>query len=94
MRRGPHAGVFTTLDPNIRTGLIPDADAYRARFHGWLPHIGLLKLSIGGREVAGRLGGRRGCREGRGRVAGGGPGGRGAHPWWGGAERPAAATAR
>ncbi|GAA1126639.1 carbohydrate kinase family protein [Streptomyces javensis] len=46
LRREAARGVFTTLDPNIRTGLIPDADAYRARFHGWLPHIGLLKLSI------------------------------------------------
>ncbi|WPB93911.1 carbohydrate kinase family protein [Streptomyces malaysiensis] len=46
LRREAARGVFTTLDPNIRAGLIPDADAYRARFRGWLPHIGLLKLSI------------------------------------------------
>ncbi|MER7567851.1 carbohydrate kinase [Streptomyces sp. NPDC048523] len=38
-------GVFTALDPNIRTGLIPDADAYRARFKSWLPSVSLLKLS-------------------------------------------------
>ncbi|GGZ68542.1 carbohydrate kinase [Streptomyces echinoruber] len=38
-------GVFTALDPNIRTGLIPDADAYRARFKSWLPSVDLLKLS-------------------------------------------------
>ncbi|MGW0839928.1 carbohydrate kinase family protein [Streptomyces sp. NPDC002787] len=38
-------GVFTTLDPNIRPGLIPDADAYRARFRSWLPSVSLLKLS-------------------------------------------------
>lgn len=38
-------GVFTALDPNIRAGLIPDADAYRARFRRWLPSVSLLKLS-------------------------------------------------
>ncbi|MGW3494980.1 carbohydrate kinase family protein [Streptomyces sp. NPDC001020] len=38
-------GVFTTLDPNIRAGLIPDPDAYRARFKSWLPSVSLLKLS-------------------------------------------------
>ncbi|MDX3669363.1 carbohydrate kinase family protein [Streptomyces europaeiscabiei] len=38
-------GVFTALDPNIRSGLIPDADAYRARFKSWLPSVSLLKLS-------------------------------------------------
>ncbi|MYZ07992.1 carbohydrate kinase, partial [Streptomyces sp. SID2999] len=36
---------FTALDPNIRAGLIPDADAYRERFRGWLPSVTLLKLS-------------------------------------------------
>ncbi|MGW3565638.1 carbohydrate kinase family protein [Streptomyces sp. NPDC000941] len=46
LRREAARGVFTALDPNIRTGLIPDADAYRARFRGWLPHVGLLKLSM------------------------------------------------
>ncbi|MFE9770086.1 carbohydrate kinase [Streptomyces sp. NPDC005931] len=38
-------GVFTALDPNVRPGLIPDADAYRARFRSWLPSVSLLKLS-------------------------------------------------
>ncbi|MFE7843440.1 carbohydrate kinase [Streptomyces sp. NPDC057474] len=38
-------GVFTALDPNIRPGLIPDADAYRTRFKSWLPSVSLLKLS-------------------------------------------------
>ncbi len=38
-------GVFTTLDPNIRAGLISDPDAYRARFKNWLPSVSLLKLS-------------------------------------------------
>lgn len=38
-------GVFTALDPNIRAGLIPDPDAYRARFKSWLPSVSLLKLS-------------------------------------------------
>lgn len=46
LRREARRGVFTALDPNIRTGLIPDADAYRARFRGWLPYVNLLKLSV------------------------------------------------
>ncbi|MDG9715203.1 carbohydrate kinase [Streptomyces sp. DH24] len=45
MRRAAAQGVFTALDPNIRAGLIPDADAYRARFRRWLPSVSLLKLS-------------------------------------------------
>ncbi|MGW0821284.1 carbohydrate kinase family protein [Streptomyces sp. NPDC002845] len=45
MRTAAAQGVFTTLDPNIRTVLIPDADAYRARFKSWLPSVSLLKLS-------------------------------------------------
>ncbi len=45
LRREARRGVFTALDPNIRPGLIPDADAYRARFCSWLPDLGLLKLS-------------------------------------------------
>ncbi|MET9146063.1 carbohydrate kinase [Streptomyces sp. NPDC004042] len=45
LRAAAGAGVFTALDPNIRAGLIPDADAYRARFRGWLPSVTLLKLS-------------------------------------------------
>ncbi|MEU6081842.1 carbohydrate kinase [Streptomyces sp. NPDC047108] len=45
MRREAARGVFTALDPNIRASLIPDADAYRARFLSWLPHTSLLKLS-------------------------------------------------
>ncbi|MFI9616152.1 carbohydrate kinase [Streptomyces sp. NPDC052023] len=45
MRAAAARGVFTALDPNIRAGLIPDADAYRARFLGWLPSVTLLKLS-------------------------------------------------
>lgn len=54
MRGAAAQGVFTALDPNIRTGLIPDADAYRARFKSWLPSVSLLKLS---REDAEWLGG-------------------------------------
>ncbi|MEU5026915.1 carbohydrate kinase family protein [Streptomyces milbemycinicus] len=46
LRRSADEGIFTVLDPNIRTGLIPDADAYRERFRGWLPSVGLLKLSM------------------------------------------------
>ncbi|MFI1412714.1 carbohydrate kinase [Streptomyces sp. NPDC020707] len=45
MRTASAQGVFTTLDPNIRAGLIPDPDAYRARFKSWLPSVSLLKLS-------------------------------------------------
>ncbi|MEV6397543.1 carbohydrate kinase [Streptomyces sp. NPDC051907] len=45
LRREAGRGVFTLLDPNIRAGLIPDADAYRARYASWLPHVSLLKLS-------------------------------------------------
>ncbi|UQI44166.1 carbohydrate kinase [Streptomyces sp. HU2014] len=45
LRREAGRGLFTLLDPNIRAGLIPDADAYRARFRAWLPHVTLLKLS-------------------------------------------------
>ncbi|MFF5018050.1 carbohydrate kinase [Streptomyces sp. NPDC001165] len=46
MRTAAAQGLFTALDPNIRTGLIPDADAYRARFKSWLPSVTLLKLSV------------------------------------------------
>ncbi len=40
-----HTGL-TVVDPNIRPAMVTDATAYRARFASWLPHIGLLKLSI------------------------------------------------
>ncbi len=45
LRSAAAQGVFTALDPNIRSGLIPDAEAYRARFRNWLPSVSLLKLS-------------------------------------------------
>ncbi|AKZ55081.1 Fructokinase [Streptomyces ambofaciens ATCC 23877] len=45
MRETAERGVFTALDPNIRAGLIPDPEAYRARFRSWLPWVSLLKLS-------------------------------------------------
>ncbi|MEU5538710.1 carbohydrate kinase [Streptomyces sp. NPDC020362] len=45
MRTAAGQGLFTALDPNIRAGLIPDADAYRARFKSWLPSVTLLKAS-------------------------------------------------
>ncbi|MEU9465394.1 carbohydrate kinase [Streptomyces avermitilis] len=45
MRSAAAQGLFTTLDPNIRAGLIPDPDAYRARFKSWLASVSLLKLS-------------------------------------------------
>ncbi|AYL35478.1 carbohydrate kinase family protein [Streptomyces fungicidicus] len=54
MRTASARGVFTALDPNIRAGLVPDADAYRARFRSWLPSVSLLKLSA---EDAAWLGG-------------------------------------
>jgi fructokinase len=54
LRRESARRVFTALDPNIRSVLIPDADAYRARFLSWLPYITLLKLS---EEDAAWLGG-------------------------------------
>ncbi|MFH8341157.1 carbohydrate kinase [Streptomyces sp. AM6-12] len=54
MRGAAGQGLFTALDPNIRAGLIPDADAYRARFAGWLPSVTLLKVSA---EDAAWLGG-------------------------------------
>jgi fructokinase len=34
------------LDPNIRAGLIRDPMAYRDRYDSWLPHVGLLKVSV------------------------------------------------
>ncbi|MFG5719660.1 carbohydrate kinase family protein [Streptomyces murinus] len=54
LRRAAGQGLFTALDPNIRAGLIPDADAYRARFASWLPSVTLLKVSA---EDAAWLGG-------------------------------------
>ena len=45
LRRASEKGLCTALDPNIRPALIPDADAYRARFSSWLPSVSLLKLS-------------------------------------------------
>lgn len=54
MRAAAGQGLFTALDPNIRAGLIPDEDAYRERFRGWLPSVTLLKLSA---EDAAWLGG-------------------------------------
>ncbi|MFB9904522.1 carbohydrate kinase family protein [Allokutzneria oryzae] len=46
LRREAGLGRFTMLDPNIRSALITDPDAYRERFLSWLPHVGLLKLSV------------------------------------------------
>lgn len=45
LRREAAAGALTVLDPNIRAQLIPDADAYRARFESWLPDVRVLKVS-------------------------------------------------
>jgi len=38
-------GRVVCVDPNIRPALIADPDAYRTRFRGWLPSLGLLKVS-------------------------------------------------
>ncbi len=46
LRQAHAAGITTALDPNIRTPLIDDPAAYRARFASWLPHVALLKLSV------------------------------------------------
>ncbi|MET9360820.1 carbohydrate kinase [Streptomyces sp. NPDC006632] len=54
LRRESVRGLLTLLDPNIRPALIPDPDAYRARFRSWLPYVSLLKLS---EEDAAWLGG-------------------------------------
>ncbi|MGA4799518.1 carbohydrate kinase family protein [Streptomyces lavendulocolor] len=54
LRREAGRGVLTLLDPNVRPGLILDADAHRERFLGRLPYVSLLKLS---EEDAGWLGG-------------------------------------
>ncbi|MFE5074358.1 carbohydrate kinase family protein [Streptomyces halstedii] len=45
MCREARLGRFVALDPNIRAGLIPDPDAYRARFGRLLSSVSLLKLS-------------------------------------------------
>ena len=45
LHRAHAAGVVTVLDPNIRAALIPDADAYRARYRSWLPSVDVLKVS-------------------------------------------------
>lgn len=46
LRREAARGALTVLDPNIRAGLIDDPAAYRARYASWLPHVGLLKVSV------------------------------------------------
>ncbi|RSS79118.1 carbohydrate kinase [Streptomyces sp. WAC06614] len=55
LRRESRRGLLTLLDPNIRPALIPQAEAYRARFLTWLPYVSVLKLS---EEDAAWLGGR------------------------------------
>jgi fructokinase len=54
LRAAAADGLLTALDPNIRVPLIEDPAAYRKRFAGWLPDVGLLKLST---EDAGWLAG-------------------------------------
>ncbi|MFI9825083.1 carbohydrate kinase [Streptomyces sp. NPDC052013] len=45
LHRAHARGVCTALDPNIRPGLIPDPDAYRARLRSRLASTTLLKVS-------------------------------------------------
>ena len=45
LHRAHDAGVLTVLDPNIRAQLVPDADAYRARYRSWLADVDVLKVS-------------------------------------------------
>lgn len=45
LRRESARDRLTVLDPNIRTGLIADPAAYRARFTAWLPDVRVLKVS-------------------------------------------------
>lgn len=45
LHRESARGRVVALDPNIRADLIEDADAYRARFDGWLADVDLLKVS-------------------------------------------------
>ncbi|MFE9409055.1 carbohydrate kinase [Streptomyces sp. NPDC006704] len=54
LRREAARGVLTLLDPNIRPALIPDPNAFKARFVSRLPYVSLLKLS---EEDAAWLGG-------------------------------------
>ncbi|RZS40967.1 fructokinase [Herbihabitans rhizosphaerae] len=46
LRAHARAGGIVVLDPNVRSSLVSDPDAYRARFESWLPDIALLKLSV------------------------------------------------
>lgn len=46
MREQAARGRLIALDPNIRAALIEDPVAYRERFAGWLPSVGLLTLSV------------------------------------------------
>ena len=41
----PGRGVMTSLDPNVRPGLITDADGYRARIRRMMHHADIFKLS-------------------------------------------------
>ncbi|KAF0967903.1 MULTISPECIES: carbohydrate kinase family protein [Gordonia] len=45
MRRCHAERRLVVLDPNIRSVLIPDADAYRRRFRSWMPSVDVVKLS-------------------------------------------------
>jgi fructokinase len=44
-RRAADAGVFVSLDPNIRAALVTDPDVVRARLDAIAAHAGLVKLS-------------------------------------------------
>ena len=43
---------LVALDPNIRSGLIPDRDSYCRRFESWLDHVDPIKASVVGLGMA------------------------------------------
>ncbi|WP_232717290.1 carbohydrate kinase family protein [Gordonia metallireducens] len=45
MRRCHAERRLVVLDPNIRSVVIPDADAYRGRFRSWMSSVDVVKLS-------------------------------------------------
>lgn len=45
LRRSHAQGRLVVIDPNIRTAVIGDADAYRRRFRSWVTNADVVKLS-------------------------------------------------
>lgn len=54
MRRCHEEGRLVVCDPNIRSAVIADADAYRARFASWMNAVDVVKLSDEDAEWLGR----------------------------------------